>query len=109
VEFIDNPTGRVYQVHASKEVVVSMGAFQSPQLLMVSGIGPAGQLEEQGIEAVYINENIGQHLDDHSVFSIMATVDATHSTSQLQAEFELLEDAQEVPPASSKCPSPHWY
>jgi hypothetical protein len=36
-------------------------------------------------------------LDDHSVFSIMATVDATHSTSQLQAEFELLEDAQEVP------------
>jgi choline dehydrogenase len=85
----------VYQVHASKEVVVSMGAFQSPQLLMVSGIGPAGQLEEQGIEAVYINENIGQHLDDHSVFSIMATVDATHSTSQLQAEFELLEDAQE--------------
>jgi choline dehydrogenase len=95
VEFIDNPTGRVYQVHASKEVVVSMGAFQSPQLLMVSGIGPEGQLKEQGIEAVYINENIGQHLDDHSVFSIMATVDATHSTSQLQAEFELLEDAQE--------------
>lgn len=36
VEFIDNPTGRIYQVHAAKEVVVSMGAFQSPQLLMVS-------------------------------------------------------------------------
>lgn len=36
VQFTDHPTGRVYQVHASKEVVVSMGAFHTPQLLMVS-------------------------------------------------------------------------
>lgn len=35
-EFIDHPTGRVYQVRACKEAIVSMGAFQSPQLLMVS-------------------------------------------------------------------------
>jgi choline dehydrogenase len=60
VEFIDNPSGRVYEVHAAKEVIVSMGAFQSPQLLMVSGIGPASQLEEFAIEPVVINENIGQ-------------------------------------------------
>jgi choline dehydrogenase-like flavoprotein len=36
VQFMDHPTGRTHQVHASKEVIVSMGAFQSPQLLMVS-------------------------------------------------------------------------
>lgn len=36
VRFIDHPTGRMHHVHASKEVIVSMGAFQSPQLLMVS-------------------------------------------------------------------------
>jgi choline dehydrogenase-like flavoprotein len=36
VRFMDHPTGRMHQVHASKEVIVSMGAFQSPQLLMVS-------------------------------------------------------------------------
>ncbi|KEY73880.1 hypothetical protein S7711_06090 [Stachybotrys chartarum IBT 7711] len=95
VEFIDNPTGRVYQVHAAKEVVVSMGAFQSPQLLMVSGIGPAAQLEEFAIEPVLINENIGQHLDDHSVFSIMARVEDEFSTSQYGVEFDLLAEAQE--------------
>jgi choline dehydrogenase-like flavoprotein len=39
VRFMDYPTGRTHQVHASKEVVVSMGAFQSPQLLMVSVSG----------------------------------------------------------------------
>lgn len=36
VRFMDHPTGRTHQVHASKEVIVAMGAFQSPQLLMVS-------------------------------------------------------------------------
>ncbi|EGY15125.1 alcohol dehydrogenase [Verticillium dahliae VdLs.17] len=36
VQFLDHPSGRMYQVHAAKEVVVSMGAFQTPQLLMVS-------------------------------------------------------------------------
>jgi choline dehydrogenase-like flavoprotein len=36
VRFMDHPTGRMHLVDASKEVIVSMGAFQSPQLLMVS-------------------------------------------------------------------------
>ncbi|RBQ78456.1 hypothetical protein VDGD_21213 [Verticillium dahliae] len=60
VQFLDHPSGRMYQVHAAKEVVVSMGAFQTPQLLMVSGVGPAAELEKFGIEPVYINENVGQ-------------------------------------------------
>ncbi|KAM0270233.1 hypothetical protein ACHAQH_009515 [Verticillium albo-atrum] len=94
VQFLDHPTGRMYQVHAAKEVVVSMGAFQTPQLLMVSGFGPAAELEKFGIEPVHINENIGQHLDDHSVFSIMATVADEFSTSQY-ADFDLLQEIQE--------------
>lgn len=94
VQFLDHPSGRMYQVHAAKEVVVSMGAFQTPQLLMVSGVGPAAELEKFGIEPVYINENVGQHLDDHSVFSIMATVADEFSTSQY-ADFDLLQAIQE--------------
>lgn len=35
-EFIDHPSGRVYQVYAAKEAIVALGAFNSPQLLMVS-------------------------------------------------------------------------
>lgn len=94
VEFIDHPTGRVYQVHASKEVIVSLGAFQSPQLLMISGIGPQSQLDDFGIEPVLINENVGQHLNDHSVFSIMALAQEEFSTSRF-AQFENLAAIQE--------------
>ncbi|GKU21875.1 unnamed protein product [Fusarium langsethiae] len=92
VRFMDHPTGRMHQVHASKEVIVSMGAFQSPQLLMVSGFGPSSELEKFAIEPVLINENIGRN-----VFSIMARVedDIQFSSSQLSSDFTLLEAAQE--------------
>lgn len=78
VTFVDEPTGRVHVVKATKEVIVSMGAFHSPQLMMVSvsfppyflflltgtdleqGIGPAATLEKFGITPVLVNENVGQ-------------------------------------------------
>ncbi|KAL9939936.1 hypothetical protein V8E36_000641 [Tilletia maclaganii] len=50
---------------ARKEVILSAGAFQSPQLLMVSGIGPQAQLDKFGIRPVVINEAVGQNLQDH--------------------------------------------
>ncbi|KAF5026013.1 hypothetical protein F66182_1915 [Fusarium sp. NRRL 66182] len=97
VRFMDHATGRMHQVHASKEVVLAMGAFQSPQLLMVSGFGPSSELEKFAIEPVVVNENIGQHLNDHNVFSIMARVgdELQFSSSQLASDFTLLQAAQE--------------
>ncbi|PVH99999.1 GMC oxidoreductase [Periconia macrospinosa] len=94
VIFIDEPTGRIRSVKARKEVILSMGAFHSPQLLMVSGFGPSAQLAKFGISPVVINENIGQHLNDHSVFSIMATVSPDVSTTQMSASVINLQAAQ---------------
>ncbi|MVU79557.1 FAD-binding protein [Nocardia sp. ET3-3] len=51
-------------VRAAKEVIVSGGVIGSPQLLMLSGIGPAGQLREHGIEVV-ADLPVGQNLHDH--------------------------------------------
>ncbi|KAH7375592.1 alcohol dehydrogenase [Plectosphaerella cucumerina] len=93
-EFIDHPTGRVHRVSACKEAIVAMGAFQSPQLLMVSGVGPQSELDKFAIEPVLINENVGQHLNDHSVFSIMATAQEEFSTTQY-SQFENLAAAQD--------------
>ncbi|KAG5294977.1 glucose-methanol-choline oxidoreductase:GMC oxidoreductase [Histoplasma ohiense] len=85
VVFTDQSTGRSRSVKARKEVILSLGAFQTPQLLMLSGIGPVSELDKFGIDHVLINENIGRNLDDHSVFSIMATVRRNASTSQMFA------------------------
>jgi choline dehydrogenase len=49
-----------HNVTVSKEVILSAGVFQSPQLLMLSGIGPRETLKEHGIDVVVDNEAVGQ-------------------------------------------------
>ena len=53
------------QVRASREVILSAGAFNSPQLLMLSGIGPADELKKHGIACVADLPEVGKNLQDH--------------------------------------------
>ena len=55
----------VKTVRARREVILSAGVFQSPQLLMLSGIGPADALRRHGISVVHDAPEIGQNLQDH--------------------------------------------
>lgn len=75
----DRATGVVYErdgkqrtVEAdnSGEIVLSAGAIQSPQLLMLSGIGPADHLEEHGIDVRLNLPGVGRNLHDHLRWSI---------------------------------------
>lgn len=52
-------------VYANNEVVLSAGSLQTPQLLMLSGIGPKEHLDEIGIEAVVDSPGVGGNLQDH--------------------------------------------
>lgn len=63
VEFIR--AGRREVVLARKEVILSAGAINSPQLLMLSGIGPRRHLEELGIPVIHDSPGVGQNLQDH--------------------------------------------
>lgn len=56
------------QVKVSKEVVLSAGAINSPQLLMLSGIGPREHLEEIGIHPIIADLKVGQNLQDHPLY-----------------------------------------
>ena len=53
------------EVKAGREVILAGGAYGSPQLLMLSGIGPAGHLKERGIEPLHDLPGVGQNLQDH--------------------------------------------
>ena len=57
--------GQEVQVRAEREVVLSAGAINSPQLLMLSGIGPAEHLREHGIPVVVDSACVGRNLQDH--------------------------------------------
>ena len=57
--------GMVRVIRANREVIVSCGAIKSPQLLMLSGIGPAAELGEHGIQVRHELPAVGQNLQDH--------------------------------------------
>jgi choline dehydrogenase len=57
--------GERLTARAEREVVLSAGAYGSPQLLMLSGIGPADHLREHGIPTVVDAPNVGAHLMEH--------------------------------------------
>jgi choline dehydrogenase len=57
--------GREQLAHADREVIVAAGAIGSPQLLMLSGIGPADHLGEVGVQASVDLPGVGRNLQDH--------------------------------------------
>lgn len=64
-----------FTLNATKEVIVSAGAFRSPQLLMVSGIGPAETLNANGVDIVAESPGVGQNMMDHIWVAITREVD----------------------------------
>ena len=58
------------EIHAEREVIVCAGAYQSPQLLLLSGIGPADELKALGIEARQ-DLPVGRNLQDHPLLSLV--------------------------------------
>ncbi|MBT5157605.1 MAG: choline dehydrogenase [Rhodobiaceae bacterium] len=63
VEFIKN--GKSQTVFANKEVILSAGAINSPQILLRSGVGPASEIKPHGLEVVHELPGVGQNLQDH--------------------------------------------
>jgi choline dehydrogenase len=66
--------GRVHTVRAAREVVLSGGAINSPQLLMLSGIGPADHLREVGVDVVHDLPGVGGGLQDHPLVPMVYDV-----------------------------------
>ncbi|MBX4932076.1 choline dehydrogenase [Rhizobium bangladeshense] len=60
--------GKVEVIKATREVIVSASAFNSPKLLMLSGIGPGAHLQEMGIEVKADRPGVGANLQDHMEF-----------------------------------------
>jgi choline dehydrogenase-like flavoprotein len=74
-----------HTARADREVIVAAGAYNSPQLLMLSGIGPADHLREAGVDVAVESPHVGSHLQDHAMATVTyeagdldTLADATH-------------------------------
>ncbi|KAK9871024.1 hypothetical protein WA026_009982 [Henosepilachna vigintioctopunctata] len=86
VEFVRN--GKKYRAFAKKEVVISGGAINSPQILMLSGIGPEDELKKHSIPVVKVSP-VGKYLKDHYSFKVYYR---SNETIPLKSFRELLKE-----------------
>ncbi|PVH95937.1 GMC oxidoreductase [Periconia macrospinosa] len=80
-------SGLSYVLSANKEVIISAGAFQSPQLLMVSGVGPKATLKKHGIPVIADRPGVGQNMWDHVFMGPSYRVNVITSSSLGNADF----------------------
>ena len=74
--------GTTTRVEARREIIVSGGAFNSPQILNLSGIGAGDELQAHGIEPVHHLPGVGKNLQDHMYVNHVSEVEAKYSINQ---------------------------
>jgi len=71
--------GQVKTARATREVILSGGSYNSPQLLMLSGIGPADHLREVGVEVKHDLPGVGQNLYEHPIIAMVFKANITNT------------------------------
>ncbi|NKL66289.1 GMC oxidoreductase [Rhizobium leguminosarum] len=98
-QYKDRPPGQKVQYFASKEVIVAGGAFNTPQLLMLSGIGDAGHLKSIGIEGLrdWKGDTIAPPVDLPGVGRNLQDRYEVGLISEMNSDFTVLKDASFQP------------
>jgi choline dehydrogenase-like flavoprotein len=78
VEYVQGKNREKKVIRARREVILSAGAFQSPQLLQLSGVGNGADLSKHGIASVHHLPGVGQNLQDHPDFVFGFASDAPY-------------------------------
>ncbi|MFP6707082.1 MAG: GMC family oxidoreductase N-terminal domain-containing protein [Alphaproteobacteria bacterium] len=82
--------GAIVQVHANREVILSGGAINSPQLLQLSGIGPGGLLQSLGITIQHELAGVGENLRDHYAPRFSARVKNIETINELARGYKFI-------------------
>jgi choline dehydrogenase len=77
--------GRLARATVRRELLLSAGAVNSPQLLQLSGIGPASLLQENGIEVLHALSGVGENLQDHLQIRTAFRIEGAATLNERQA------------------------
>jgi choline dehydrogenase len=94
-----NLTGPRRTVRATREVILAGGAFNTPQLLMLSGIGPAEELQRHGIEVRIDLPGVGHNLQDRYEVGVV---------TEMEENFPALQGVTFKAPGPGEQPDPHY-
>ncbi|KAJ7223851.1 aryl-alcohol oxidase-like protein [Mycena haematopus] len=96
VEYATSPTSPKIVVSAKKEVILAAGAIGTPQILLLSGIGPKADLSALGIKTILDNPSVGQNLTDHPLLSNIFYVNSNETFDTFTMNSTLTEDDIEI-------------
>ena len=82
--------GAIQRVRATREVILCGGAINTPQLLMLSGIGPADELRSLGLDVVVDRPEVGENLQDHLIVGLHYHLTETRSLKDAEGIGALL-------------------
>ena len=80
--------GSTCTINAKKEVIISAGVFQSPQLLQVSGVGPKALLQKYNIPLIADRPGVGQNMNDHITVPLSYHVNVITSSERKKPAYE---------------------
>ncbi|KAI0049745.1 GMC oxidoreductase [Auriscalpium vulgare] len=90
VQFAASSSGTRYSVNATKEVILSAGAVNTPQILLLSGIGDSTALTKLGIKSIVNLPDVGTNLQDHVVLPNVFNVNATYTNDDIARNATIL-------------------
>lgn len=79
VGIVYEQNGTSFTVRAGREVILSAGALHSPQILQLSGVGPASLLQDKGIQVLHDLPGVGENLMDHVQYGRIYTTNSPHT------------------------------
>ncbi|XP_075973275.1 ecdysone oxidase-like [Anticarsia gemmatalis] len=83
--------GKTIRIFANKEVIISAGAINSPQLLMLSGVGPEQHLRSKAIPTLVDSPMVGQNLRDHFLLPTTIYTDEPNEETEADMQFEVIQ------------------
>ncbi|TBU34310.1 aryl-alcohol-oxidase from pleurotus Eryingii [Dichomitus squalens] len=83
VQFTSGPNEKLYNLTANKEVILSAGSIGTPQILLLSGIGPADQAKSLGIQSIVDLPDVGQNMQDHPLLTTNFQVSSNDTLDNL--------------------------
>ena len=86
------PAGPVFTSYATKEVILAAGAVNTPQLLMLSGIGDSAQLSQFNIQTIVNLPDVGKNMQDHVLLPNVFSVNANFTNDDISRNATLFQD-----------------
>lgn len=82
--------GKLLNLYASSEIILSAGPINSPQLLMLSGVGPAEHLHSNNINCIVNSSQVGKNLQDHLMVPITIYADVPETAAITEANLDIM-------------------